>query len=195
MDDRTYAWNYFSAHASQRMAVFQFYITLVTAIFGGGVLIAGSADSRRWSAVLFILVPFLSFIFDRLDRRTSKLIKAAEAALMDIERESSGEGSLRSIFIRDHTPDRRTYFDFSYSRCFRLVFWVASTVGIVAACIANSTLPPALSGGNTSSGIPASISGVCEYSPTPSLPRCTRGYSEHGLCLYYSGDLSIVLRE
>ncbi|HDS1554324.1 hypothetical protein U4I37_12885 [Stenotrophomonas maltophilia] len=193
MDDRTYAWNYFSIHAAQRMAVFQFYITLVTAIFGGGVLIAGSAENRKWSVFLFILVPLLSFVFERLDRRTSQMIKKAEAALMELE--GNGGGSACAIFTKDHAFQSSEKGGISYSQSFRIVFYAAAILGLAAALVA------VLHGGTSKEKELSKVSphlnsiSACEYTPTPALPRCTSGVSEYGLCLYYYSDLPIIQRD
>ncbi|UHQ23811.1 hypothetical protein LVB77_03620 [Lysobacter sp. 5GHs7-4] len=143
---RDYAWNYFSVHAAQRMSVFQFFITLATAIIGGAVLIAGSADDRKWAALLFLALPFLSFIFWRLDLRTSSLVKNAEDALKFLDSEvafrlKNGLPPELALFARDDTivadkaEARLLRGHFSYSRSFRYVFVAVALLGIVGASV------------------------------------------------------------
>jgi hypothetical protein len=141
MDARTYAWNYFAVHAAQRMSVFQFFVTLSTAIVGGAVLIAGSAEDRKWAALLFVLLPFLAFIFWRLDSRTSALIKNAERSLKWIEKNKSrGQDDHDPVAL--FTNDERTvagsraqspFGHTSYSQSFRYVFIATALLGIVGA--------------------------------------------------------------
>jgi hypothetical protein len=142
MDARTYAWNYFMVHAGQRMSVFQFFISLSTAIVGGAVLIAGSADDRKWSALLFALLPFLSFIFWRLDTRTSALIKNAETALKSLERSGGQQNDLDelALFTNDErATEGRKGGGFtgymSYSQSFRYVFVVTALLGVAGMTI------------------------------------------------------------
>lgn len=140
---RDYAWNYFSVHANQRMGVFQFYITLSTAVLGGAVLLAGSGDDRIWSALLFMLLPFLSFVFWRLDQRTSELVKNAEKALqhldeMALSNKSDHGGQVLALFKNDENAKRKAgrwplLGHFSYSRCFRYVFVSVALLGVLGA--------------------------------------------------------------
>lgn len=138
---RDYAWSYFSLHAAQRISVFQFFITLATAIIGGAVLIAGSADDRKWAALLFLALPFLSFVFWRLDLRTSSLVKNAEDALKYLDSETAsrlknGLPTELALFAKDETivsdRARARLFrgHFSYSRSFLYVFVAVALLGI-----------------------------------------------------------------
>lgn len=145
MDPKSYAWNYFAAHAAQRMSVFQFFISLSTAIVGGAVLIAGSAADRKWSALLFLMLPFLAFVFWRLDSRTSELIKNAEAALKWLESNSHDNGEdyfdPLALFTNDDksTKSKSGRFfvgHFSYSVSFRYVFLATALLGLLGAAIA-----------------------------------------------------------
>jgi hypothetical protein len=143
---RAYAWNYFSVHAAQRMSVFQFFITLATAIIGGAVLIAGSADDREWAALLFMALPFLSFIFWRLDIRTSSLVKNAEDALKHLDnaiasRLKDGLPAELALFARDDTKvgdrtEAKPFLGhFSYTRSFRYVFVAVALLGVVGVLV------------------------------------------------------------
>lgn len=144
---REYAWNYFSVHANQRMGAFQFYITLSTAILGGAVLMAGSNEDRKWSAVLFLLLPFLSFVFWKLDQRTRGLVKNAERALVHLDcifllnRQDSDKGAL-ALFDNDEKACAKMNSKwplcgyFSYSRCFQYVFIAVALLGFAGGIFA-----------------------------------------------------------
>jgi len=143
---RDYAWNYFSVHAAQRMSVFQFFITLATAIIGGAALIAGSSHDRKWAALLLTTLPFLSFIFWQLDRRTSSLVKNAEDALKHIDgmvasRLTEGLPQELALVERDDTrvsgmPVKGIFLGhFSYSRSFRYVFIATAILGVFGATV------------------------------------------------------------
>src|ERR1700743_2881425 len=82
---RTYAWSYFSLHATQRLQAFQFFITLITALIAGFAAFAKS-DLYRWLSVICFLVSFLSFIFWKLECRTKELVKNGEEALKYLDR-------------------------------------------------------------------------------------------------------------
>lgn len=155
MDPRTYAWNYFAVHAAQRMSVFQFFVTLATAIVGGAVLIAGSAHDRKWAALLFIMLPFLSYVFWCLDKRTASLIKNAERALKDIEANNALASTIEldstALFTNDDRLGSKVAGErqLSYSQSFRYVFIAAAVLGMIGAAIALVTdqakadVPPA----------------------------------------------------
>ncbi len=143
---RDYAWNYFSLHAAQRMSVFQFFITLATAIIGGAVLIAGSVEDRKWAALLFLALPFLSFVFWRLDLRTSSLVKNAEDALKYLDSETAsriknGLSAELALFekdekiVADRARARLFRGHFSYSRSFLYVFVAVALLGIAGILI------------------------------------------------------------
>ena len=81
-DYRNHAWRYFELHANQRIAVFNFFLVL------SGLIAAGLAAAVQAAglllvvgAVLGLLLALVSFIFWKLDQRTSFLIKHAEQAL------------------------------------------------------------------------------------------------------------------
>ena len=83
-DDKAleHAWRYFSLHASQRMTVFNYFVVFA------GVLCTGMAAALQSTAQIAIvgvalggLLALLSFVFHKLDQRTSFLIKHAEQAI------------------------------------------------------------------------------------------------------------------
>ena len=131
---RAQAWAYFSLHAAQRMQSFQFYITLVTALVGGAiVLMKSDGASHMWLALIYAIASLLSFVFWKLDCRTRLLIKNAEAALkyLDYQYNLSDVDGLPHplrLFDKDevmagHSSAGNIWnSELSYSKCFNLVF-------------------------------------------------------------------------
>ncbi len=133
---RTQAWQYFSLHSAQRMQSFQFYITLVTALIGGAIVLLKSDNaSRMWLALVFAIASLQSFVFWKLDCRTRQLIKNAEAAMkyLDYQYNLPDVDALPHplrLFDKDDVMTGRSYAGsiltgkLSYSRCFNVVFAV-----------------------------------------------------------------------
>ena len=97
-----HAWRYFALHAQQRMSVFNFFIVLsgiISTGIGAG-LQAGKAMAPV-VAILGTLLALFSFVFYRLDRRGSELVKLAEAALV------AGEARFLPIYARIVTEENR----------------------------------------------------------------------------------------
>ncbi len=143
-EPRSYVWQYFQLHASQRLTTFNFYIVISSVIATG---FFGSLDPTRATylgVILGFLLAFLSFVFWRMDCRTKQMIWYAEEALKQLEAlpefeglpapakiftyeaAKTGEQRARRIFrvIRPH---------FSYSRCFNWVFVTFAALGIAGA--------------------------------------------------------------
>lgn len=142
---RRYAWDYFQLHSSQRIATFNFYITLSTAILAGiGTALQRNFNLPEMAIVLGILLGLISFIFWKLDRRNKMMIKGVEKALKEIEDHvmPRGENEIpkMSLFHRDDAEViRRRRIShivpgqghFSYTDCFNLLFWTFGMIGAV----------------------------------------------------------------
>jgi len=98
-EPRSYVWQYFQLHASQRLTTFNFYIIISSVIATG---FFGSLDPSRATylgVILGFLLAFLSFIFWRLDCRTKQIIWYAEEALKELEALPEFEGLPASVKI------------------------------------------------------------------------------------------------
>ena len=73
---RNHAWSWFALHANQRMQTFNYFLIATAFLFAAyGALL----DKNRVAAVgVAILGAWLSFWFNRLDRRTRQLVNAGE---------------------------------------------------------------------------------------------------------------------
>ena len=136
---RESAWRHFGIHAEQRLKMFQFYITISTALLGGGVLLIRTGQNAIALMLLSFLASFFSFVFWRLEVRTRILIKIAEDAIKYLEGscdvpDVDGQPSPLKLFTRDdfrtQSSKRRSVLSyFSYHKCFELVFAVIGVLG------------------------------------------------------------------
>ena len=140
---RDNAWRYFEIHADQRLKMFQFFITISTALLGGSLLIVKLGKSQDFLIILGLFSSFISFIFWKLDIRTRNLIKNAEEAIkyLDDEYEIMDVNSAPSplklftrddYFVRGKLYKASVFGHFSYRRCFECVFVVVGGLGVVA---------------------------------------------------------------
>jgi len=150
-EERKYAWDYFQLHSSQRIASFNFYITLATAIVAAiGTILQQSTNLLGAAAVLGVVLVLFSFVFWKMDQRNKTLIKNAEAALKYVEEQASADATsptipLMSLFRRDEHAVRERkarssiFFwrnHFSYTDCFNLVFFTFGLLGLLGTVVA-----------------------------------------------------------
>ncbi|HEY0733400.1 MAG TPA: hypothetical protein VGD69_00715 [Herpetosiphonaceae bacterium] len=153
-EDRKYVWDYFQLHSSQRIASFNFYITLATAILAAlGAILQQGANLLGVAAVLGVVLVLFSFVFWKMDQRNTGLIKNAEAALKYFEEQTADSSSptipIINLFQRDEhlVHERRSrpsiFFwrnHFSYTDCFNLVFFTFGLLGALGAVLAIARL-------------------------------------------------------
>jgi hypothetical protein len=139
---RKQAWDYFSVHASQRMAIFNFYIVL-SSVTATSYFAAFKSDSNLQTTrpMLAGLLCFFAFIFWKLDSRNKLLIKNAERALRHFEAMEKGEEDTK-VFTREQSETKTKRpkgwrfllpwnHHFSYSNCFNMVFLLFFTIGVL----------------------------------------------------------------
>jgi hypothetical protein len=80
--ERASTW--FSIHADHRMKMMNFYLILLGAILAGFAS-ALEKDLPGFGIILSFVLLIVTYCFKQLDRRTSQLLKLAEAALLKIE--------------------------------------------------------------------------------------------------------------
>lgn len=129
------AWDYFNAHASQRLTIFNFYIAL-SSFTATGYFASFKADSNLQSArwIIALLLCFFAFVLWKLDQRVKFLIKNAEKALKYFEKAQPHEIHAK-VFMHEEAETeshrqssrgwRRILFwrtPLSYSGCFNLVY-------------------------------------------------------------------------
>jgi hypothetical protein len=140
-----HAWSYFVLHADQRLRTFDFYLVLSTLIAGAMLSFMKSGIPRIQTAILATTLPFISFVFWKLDIRNKQLVKLAEEAIKHVERESGladdGEAPhrLKLFLYEEYATAKLKRFPkmwpwkahFSYSTCFNLVFFVFGSIGLI----------------------------------------------------------------
>jgi len=128
-----HSWRYFQLHAAQRITVFNFFVAT------SGLLVAALVFALRGgteTATLSLAAGFglfaLSFVFWKLDRRVSAMIKASEAVIMKVEAECISEPDHRVMCKEQEVADRTTFKffgDWTYGQAFRRIFIVVGAVG------------------------------------------------------------------
>ncbi len=136
---RESAWKHFAVHADHRLKMFQFYITISTALLGGVILLYRTGESAEALVILCFLMSFFSFVFWKLEKRTSILVKNAEDAIKYLDSsvdlpDIDGQPNPLKLFTRDdfRTQNRKKHFGishFSYHKCFAWVFIVTGGLG------------------------------------------------------------------
>jgi hypothetical protein len=126
-----HAWRYFDLHAGQRISLFNFSL-VVEGTMGAGLAacLLGSALLNASGVALGALMGFVSFIFWKLDQRTSFLIKHAEDAMGQIE-ETLPIAAARIVSREASLSAQRTGSGsmWTYSEVLRLGFLVMGAVG------------------------------------------------------------------
>lgn len=137
---RDSAWKHFAIHAEQRLKMFQFYITISTALLGGGVLLLRTGEVGVGIILVGFLGSFFSFVFWQLEARTRILVKNAEDAISYIDDSLNipnvdCEPSPLELFARDEFRTRQygrfALSHYSYHTSFVLVFAVNGGLGVI----------------------------------------------------------------
>lgn len=141
-DIRNQAWKYFEMHAGQRMSIFNFYITISTAILAAiGVFLSIDKIAPLLIAAFGLLLILFSIVFWGLDMRTKNLIHIAEEIILDFEKND------KSRFAQIFTTDRKLYDNMrfrvkSYTNLFGIVYIIFILIGIALIMIsATNNLP------------------------------------------------------
>ena len=128
---------YFEIHAAQRLTVFNFYIALSGTILAGIAAISqGSARFAFAGAVLGLLLAAISFVFLKLDERTSFLIKHAEGIIKKIESEYLPQdlsvfGLEESSTLNAQNSKKFLGKMYTYGQLFSAIFWIFGIIGLI----------------------------------------------------------------
>ena len=113
---RNHAWNYFALHAQQRISVFQYFISIETALITAAFLTLQykeELENPLWPIVLGPAIIIFSFVFWKIDQRTRDLIVRAETSLKQIENEICKD--LPSNVCLPFSEDPQTKSDSNFS--------------------------------------------------------------------------------
>jgi len=133
---REQAWNFFQMQAGQRLMTFNYYV-LISSLLCTGLAssLKDDPNSSYLGASFGLLLILFSFVFWKLDRRNSDLIKGAEEALKFFEESSilndtegmphvANDSCGRNLLLREKKQMWTWKFwkcSFSYTECFGLV--------------------------------------------------------------------------
>ena len=144
--DRKYAWDYFHLHSTQRLATFNFYITIAIAILAGiSTVLQPTINLPYIAIVLGAALALLSFVFWKLDQRNKMLIGVAETALKEIEKRLEAKDHdhphmplisllrMDERMVKTRRQKKSVFFwknHYSYTDCFNLIFLLFGISGI-----------------------------------------------------------------
>lgn len=127
-----HSWKYFEIHSQQRMSIFNFFLGATGLVATGiGVCIQQGGGFHYLSLALSFFLLIVTFVFWKLDQRTSMLIKSAEAALESLE--SSMGTPCSKLFKIDSANTanmNKLLSPWTYGRCFRFTY---ITIGVLSA--------------------------------------------------------------
>jgi hypothetical protein len=160
-DELEHAWRYFSLHAGQRMSMLHYFMILFGLAAAGlaGCLQAGGA-LRFVGVGLGLTLTVISYIFYKLDERTSFLVKHGETAIKTLESSIAGNRALVFVSEPELTKNAKSMRGYwTYGKAFRWIFGVSGLVGLTGAVLA-ATLAFGPSEGPNKQEIRAGNSGV-----------------------------------
>jgi hypothetical protein len=132
----SHAWDYFAFHAQQRQTVFNFFLILVGASVAAYASTLAKADGSHdhFHSILGLLVVASSFLFWRLDKRNSRLVKLAEEPLKKFENRLAERTDIADMTIlskADTKIERGILSNFeTFSQIYRMVFILAGAGGL-----------------------------------------------------------------
>lgn len=134
----SHAWDYFEFHAHQRQTVFNFFLILVGASIAAYVTLLTKAEGSHhlFHAVLGAIVALSSFLFWRLDKRNSQLVKLAEGSLKLFEERLSERSRVDIRMLQKADEEKETGLFVSFSQIYRFVFIVAGIGGLLVFAVA-----------------------------------------------------------
>lgn len=135
-----HAWKYFEIHSNQRITLFNYFLFIMTGLGAAiGITLQASSKFAYVGIFLSFFVSLVSFVFWKLDQRTSFLIKESEKTLILLERNSAVDFAIFSkeeANLDKHNKDKFYIFKtFTYGNIFRLVFFTTGLVGVLGMVI------------------------------------------------------------
>ena len=133
---REHAWRYFELHANQRISIFNYFLVVSGAIAAGlATTLQGTPRFASLGILLGGLLVLVSFVFWKLDQRSSFLIKLAEASLAEVE--GVFPVSSACLFrVEPHNTDTVSaqsswwHRHWTYGKAFRFVYIVMAVFGV-----------------------------------------------------------------
>ncbi|MEK5763112.1 hypothetical protein [Acinetobacter junii] len=134
-----HAWKYFELHSNQRTTLFNYFLFIMAGL-GTAVGVILQADIKYSFVGIFLccFILLVSFLFWKLDQRTSFLIKQSEKVFKLLERNSSVDIGIfcqeDSNLARENSS--RVWLDkiITYGKIFRWTFFITGFIGYLG-CI------------------------------------------------------------
>lgn len=131
-----HAWKYFELHSNQRTTLFNYYLLIMVGLGTAiGVILQADAKFSYVGVFLSSFVSLVSYLFWKLDQRTSFLIKQSEQIFKNLERNSSVD---IGIFCKEEANLAKinldkNYFNaiLTYGKIFRFTFFTTGGVGLL----------------------------------------------------------------
>lgn len=135
-----HAWKYFELHSNQRITMFNYFLFIIA---GLGTAIGVSFQSASTFAYigifLSIFLSITSFVFWKLDQRTSFLIKQSEEVFKKLERNSSID---IGIFCNEESNLSKANMEknfvtkiITYGLIFRSTFLIMGLIGLIGVLV------------------------------------------------------------
>lgn len=132
-------WKYFEIHSTQRMSLINYYFFISGAMLSGLGVALQSSNNRFaiLGCLISILVILTTFVFWKLDQRTSYLIKFVEKRLVEYEKKFITHKELR-IFAQEELSHQLDNVykncltkNYTYGYMYRFLFTVMAVVGCI----------------------------------------------------------------
>lgn len=128
-----HAWAYFSLHAAQRITVFNYFVVFAGILSTGLAATIQASDRLAFVGIaLGLLLSFLSFLFWKLDQRTSFLVKHAEDKIKVLEPTTA---ALVTDEAAKTDAAKKINGLWTYGSIFRTIFCVMGIVGLAGAVL------------------------------------------------------------
>lgn len=132
-------WKYFEIHSVQRMSLINYYFFISVAMLSGlGIVLQSTKNNFSiLGGLISILIILTSFIFWKLDQRTSYLIKFVEKRLEEYETTYITNSKLRIFSQEDFSQQlnnmRKNTLtkNYTYGSMYRFLFSIMAISGLV----------------------------------------------------------------
>ncbi|MBJ8442700.1 RipA family octameric membrane protein [Acinetobacter bereziniae] len=130
-----HAWKYFEIHSEQRIKLFNFYLVIMAASGSALAYVIQNKNQSILGIFLGLFIVFASFIFWKLDQRTSFLVKQSERILRNLEKEYDAKYYLFSNECREFSTENNESNSFtrkySYRELFNTTFIFTAFIGLI----------------------------------------------------------------
>jgi len=129
-------WKYFELHSQQRLTLFNYYIAVSGALISAiGFCLHAEKDLNFLVIALSFLLIIFSFLFYKLDQRTSFLIKRCEKCMVILEQNINSKDI--NLFTEDNVDlnisNNGKFFNkiLTYGFIFRLAYFLISMLSFI----------------------------------------------------------------